>query len=84
MLALLEDMSTVLQPAQTGRKPMPDPLDDVRYYAGRIPVVETQAAQATCPSARHAYEELATLYRERLDALLRGPLESGVPEVSRI
>ncbi len=62
---------------------MPDPLDDVRYYAGRISVAEAQAAEASCLAARHAHEKLATLYRERLDALLQGPLEPDVDEESR-
>jgi hypothetical protein len=62
MLALLEDMSSA-PAAQTGRRPMPDPLDDVRYYAGRIPIVEAQTAEIICLAARHAHEKLATLYR---------------------
>lgn len=82
MLALLEDMSST-PTAQTGRRPMPDPLDDVRYYAGRISVAEAQAVETTCLAARHAHETLARLYRERLDALLQGPLEPDVDEEGR-
>jgi hypothetical protein len=82
MLALLEVMSSTPD-AQTGRRPMPDPLDDVRYYAGRISIAEAQAAETSCLAARHAHEKLATLYRERLDALLQGPLEPDVDEERR-
>lgn len=62
---------------------MPDPLDDVRYYAGRISVAEAQAAETTCLAARHAHETLGRLYRERLDVLLQGPLEPDVDEERR-
>ncbi len=80
MLALLGDMSAVQQPVQAGRRPMTDPLDDVRYYAGRISVAEAQAAETSCLAARHVHERLATLYRERLDTLLQGPLEPDIDE----
>lgn len=74
MLALLEVFSAP-QPAAAGRIPMPDPLDDVRYFAGRIGVAEAQAARATSVAARHAHEGLARLYRERLTELLQGSLD---------
>ena len=74
MLALLEQRS-MPGTAGAGRMPMPDPLDDVRYYAERIGVAEAQAAHATSLTARLAHDTRARLYRERLVKLLQGPLD---------
>lgn len=71
MLALLEDMSSTLA-ARAGRRPMPDPLDDVRYYAGRISVAEAQAAETTCLAARHAHETLGGCTESGSMPFLRG------------
>ncbi len=51
---------------------MPFDQKDIIYYRRRIDVTRMQAAQAKCPSARRAYEELLRLYLENL-----GDLECG-------
>jgi hypothetical protein len=54
---------------------MPTDKEDILYYRHRIDIVLIQAAQATCPSARCAYEELTRLYREVLGELERAKTE---------
>lgn len=51
---------------------MPFDQKDIIYYRRRIEVTRTQAAQAKCPSARRAYEELLRLYLENLGDPKRG------------
>ncbi len=48
---------------------MPSAQDDRTYYQRRIARCDELATQATCPSARLAHQELARLYREKLDEL---------------
>lgn len=48
---------------------MPTERDDMAYYRCRIARCAALAAQATCPSARLAHQELARLYSEKLEAL---------------
>ena len=54
---------------------MPTEQEDILYYRRRVDIVLVQAAQATCPSARCAYEELTRLYREVLGDLERAGTE---------
>jgi hypothetical protein len=54
---------------------MPTEQEYILYYRHRIDIVLIQAAQATCPSARCAYEQLTRLYREILVDLERGKTE---------
>jgi hypothetical protein len=48
---------------------MRTPQENLAYYQRRLATCTAQAARTTCPSARHAYDELANLYRKKLDAL---------------
>jgi hypothetical protein len=51
---------------------MPFDQTDMIYYRRRIEVTRVQAAQAKCPSARRAHEELLRLYLESLGDPQRG------------
>ncbi len=48
---------------------MPNVQEDRDYYLRRIADCTEMAARTTCPSARHAYEDLIRLYQEKLDTM---------------
>ncbi len=63
---------------------MPTRQEDIDYYRRRIEACVEQAARSTCPSIRCAHEELARLYRERLNMLIADQSRTRDPVVAAV